>query len=278
MIDNISGGRLIAGFVVGGGPEYYSFSMNPAQARERFQEAHDIILKAWTEPGPGEFIGKHYRLRFLNTWPKPYQKPHPEIWIPGAGSIETVEFVARQRYAYMGIPYFHFSVFDRMFRMFRDACEAEGYTYDPLQAGWLTPIYVGESDEEARRQYAEHFWYFVRRLLPGISVNPPGYTSLRSLENIMKGASTFALNLQSWDEVEEGRYAIVGSPDTVYEKLEESLATLGTGNLLGLFQLGTLPHDLTRRNLELFASDVMPRLRKRFPEGKPMLDPSRAVA
>jgi len=278
MIDNISGGRLIAGFVVGGGPEYYSFSMNPAQARERFQEAHDIILKAWTEDGPGEFIGKHYRLRFLNTWPKPYQKPHPEIWIPGAGSIETVEFVARKRYAYMGIPYFHFSVFDRMFRMFRDACETEGYTYDPLQAGWLTPIYVADTDEEARRQYEEHFWYFVQRLLPGISVNPPGYTSLRSLENIMKGASTFALNLQTWDQVEEGRYAIIGSPDTVYEKLEDSLATLGTGNLLGLFQLGTLPGDLTRRNLELFAQEVMPRLRERFPDGKPMLDTSRAVA
>lgn len=278
LIDNISRGRLIAGFVVGGGPEYYSFSMNPAQARERFQEAHDIILKAWTEPGPTEFIGKHYRLRFLNTWPRPYQQPHPEIWIPGAGSIETVEFVARKRYAYMGIPYFHISVFDRMFRMFREACEREGYTYDPLQAGWLTPIYVADTDKEAREQYEEHFWYFVRRLLPGISVNPPGYTSLRSMENIMKGAHTFALNLQSWDQVEEGAYAIVGSPDTVYEKLERHLATLGTGNLLGLFQLGTLPADLTRRNLELFAGEVMPRLRERFPEGQPMLEKSAAVA
>ena len=52
MIDVISGGRLIAGMVVGGGPEYYSFSVNPAHARERFQEAHDLIKKAWTTPGP----------------------------------------------------------------------------------------------------------------------------------------------------------------------------------------------------------------------------------
>jgi alkanesulfonate monooxygenase SsuD/methylene tetrahydromethanopterin reductase-like flavin-dependent oxidoreductase (luciferase family) len=278
LIDNISRGRLIAGFVVGGGPEYYSFSMNPAEARERFQEAHNIILKAWTEPGPTEFIGKHYRLRFLNTWPRPYQQPHPEIWIPGAGSLETMEFVARNHYAYMGIPYFHIDVFDRTFRMFREACEREGYTYDPRQAGWLTPIYVADTDEEARRQYEEHFWYFVRRLLPGISVNPPGYTSMRSLENIMKGAHTFALNLQTWDQVEDGAYAIVGSPDTVYEKLEQRLAQLGTGNLLGLFQLGTLPADLTRRNLDLFAGEVMPKLRQRFPDGKPMLDARAAVA
>ena len=276
MIDCISNGRLIAGFVVGGGPEYYSFSINPAHAREKFQEAHDIILKAWTEDGPQEYIGKHYRLRFLNTWPKPVQQPRPEIWIPGAGSIETVEFVARHRYAYMGIPYFHISVFDRMFRLFRDACEAEGYTYSPEQAGWLVPIYVAETDEEARRQYEEHFWYFVKRLLPGITINPPGYTSLRSLEGMMKGMGTFALSLESWEQVVEGQYAIVGSPETVYEKLEDNLARLGTGNLLGLFQLGTLPYDLTRRNLELFSTEVMPKLRERFPDGKPMLDESRA--
>ncbi|MGH9139112.1 MAG: LLM class flavin-dependent oxidoreductase [Acidimicrobiales bacterium] len=278
IIDNLSNGRLIAGFVVGGGPEYYSFSINPAHAREKFAEAHDIILEAWAGGGPTEYIGKHYRLRFLNTWPRPVQQPHPEIWIPGVGSLETMEFVAKRRYAYMGIPYFHISVFDRTFKLFRQACDNEGYTYDPMQTGWLLPIFVAETDEEARRQYEEHFWYFVKRLLPGITINPPGYTSLRSLEGMMKGMGTFALTLETWEEAMEGVYAIVGSPDTVYERLEENLQRLGTGNLLGLFQLGTLPAELTKRNLELFAAEVMPRLRERFPEGKPMLDPALSVA
>lgn len=278
MIDNISGGRLIAGFVVGGGPEYYSFSMNPAHARERFAEAHEIIMKAWTEPGPFEYIGKHYKLRYVNTWPRPFQQPHPEVWIPGAGSLETMEFVAKHRYAYMGIPYFHISVFDRTFRMFREACEREGYEYDPLQAGWLEPIYVAETDEQARAEYEEHFWYFVKRLLPGINISPPGYTSLRSIENILKGAGTFAINLNSWDEVEEGQYAIVGSPETVADKLVTNLRRLGAGNLLGLFQLGTLPSHLTRKSLELFANEVMPKLRKEFPEGARVLGDQAAVA
>jgi len=278
MIDCISGGRLIAGFVVGGGPEYYSFSINPAHARERFYEAHDLILKAWTEPGPFEFIGKHYQIRYVNSWPRPLQQPHPEIWIPGVGSLETMEFVARHRYAYMGIPYFHIDVFERTFRMFRQACEGEGYQADPLQMGWLEPIYVAETDQEARRDYEEHFFYFVKRLLPGINIQPPGYTSLRSYESILKGINTFAINLQSWDEVVQGQYAIVGSPDTVFEKLVDNLHRLGTGNLLGLFQLGTLPADKTRRNLELFASEVMPRLRKEFPEGARIVAEAGAVA
>ncbi len=271
MIDNISGGRLIAGFVVGGGPEYYSFSINPAHARERFYEAHDIIIKAWTEPGPTEYIGKHYQLRFLNTWPRPLQKPHPEVWIPGVGSLETMEFVAKHHYAYMGIPYFHIDVFERTFKQFREACEREGYSPDPLQQGWLTPIYVAETDEQARAEYEQHFWYFVQRLLPGINISPPGYTTMRSIENILKGAGSFVSSLKTWDEVEAGQYAIVGSPATVLEKLERNLERLGTGNLLGLFQLGTLPANLTRKNLELFARDVMPKLHARFSNGQPAL-------
>jgi alkanesulfonate monooxygenase SsuD/methylene tetrahydromethanopterin reductase-like flavin-dependent oxidoreductase (luciferase family) len=277
MIDCISGGRLIAGFVVGGGPEYYSFSMNPAFAREKFQEAHDLIIRAWTEPGPFEFYGKHYKLRYVNSWPRPIQKPHPEVWIPGVGSLETMEFVARNHYAYMGIPYFHIDVFERTFRMFREACDREGYEADPLQSGWLEPIYVAETDEQARREYEDHFFYFVKRLLPGINTQPPGYTSLRSYENILKGANTFAISLETWDEVVEGQYAIVGSPDTVTEKLIENLHRVGTGNLLGLFQLGTLPNHLVRRNLELFASEVLPRLRAEFPEGAKILSTAAAV-
>ena len=185
-------------------------------------EAHDLIMKAWTEPGPFEWVGKHYRIRYVNPWPRPIQQPHPAIWIPGAGSLETIEFVAQHRYAYMGIPYFHIDFFKRNFSMFRDACEAEGYTADPLQVGWLVPIYVAETDEQAREEYEEHLWYFVKRLLPGITIQPPGYTSARSLGSILKAAGTFMLNVETWDEIVEGRYAIVGSPETVAEQLIDS--------------------------------------------------------
>lgn len=97
----------------GGGPEYNSFSMNPTHARGMFQEAMDLVIRAWTEPGPFEHYGKHWKLKYVNPWPTPYQKPHPPIWIPGAGSKETIDLVAERRYGYMGIPYFHRSFFKR---------------------------------------------------------------------------------------------------------------------------------------------------------------------
>ncbi|HYC12648.1 MAG TPA: LLM class flavin-dependent oxidoreductase, partial [Stellaceae bacterium] len=89
MLDNISGGRLIAGFVRGIGAEYHSSGTNPAESHDRFHEAHDLILRAWTETGPFEFEGKYYHFNYVNTWPRPFQQPHPPIWIPSQGSRET---------------------------------------------------------------------------------------------------------------------------------------------------------------------------------------------
>jgi alkanesulfonate monooxygenase SsuD/methylene tetrahydromethanopterin reductase-like flavin-dependent oxidoreductase (luciferase family) len=262
MIDVISGGRLIAGMVVGGGPEYYSNGLNPAQARERFYEALDLIVQAWTKPGPFVFNGKHYKLRYVNPWPTPLQQPHPPIWIPGAGSLETMEFVAKRRYAYMGIPYFHKRVFQRNFEFFRECCEKEGYTADPKQMGWLVPVYVAESDEQARKEYESHFWYFTKKLLPGIDISPPGYTSARSVVKILSSRNDFMMYVENWNQVEEGAYAIVGSPTTVRQRMEEMIKALGVGNVLTLLQLGTLPADLTRKSMSLFASDVLPALRR----------------
>ncbi len=269
MIDVISGGRLIAGMVVGGGPEYYSNGLNPSYAREQFAEAHDLIVQCWTRPGPFTFNGKHFKLRYVNPWPTPRQKPHPPIWIPGAGSLETMEFVAKRRYAYMGIPYFHKSFFKRNFDFFREACAKEGYTADPEQVGWLVPVYVAETDAQAHAEYQEHFWYFVKKLLPGINITPPGYTSARSVIGIAKAMKTFMMNLETWDQVEEGSYAIVGSVETVRHKMAEMIRYLGVGTILCLTQVGTLPADLTRKNMTLMAREVIPWLRRELTDLAP---------
>jgi alkanesulfonate monooxygenase SsuD/methylene tetrahydromethanopterin reductase-like flavin-dependent oxidoreductase (luciferase family) len=284
MIDCISGGRLIAGMVVGGGPEYYSFTVNPTFARSMFQEALDLVLRAWTEPGPFEHYGKHWKLKYVNPWPRPLQQPHPPIWIPGAGSQETIDFVAQRRFSYMGIPYFHLEFFQRNFDSFREACQKNGYTADPEQLGWLLPIYVAETDERAWAEYEEHLWYFARKLLKGLVIFPPGYTSARSIARIDKALKKFLSSVETRQQVEEGVYAVVGSPATVRDKLVQHIKQLGVGNLLGLFQLGTLPADLTRKNMTLFAEEVLPALRRELggeghaPIPKPKGQRARTVA
>jgi alkanesulfonate monooxygenase SsuD/methylene tetrahydromethanopterin reductase-like flavin-dependent oxidoreductase (luciferase family) len=269
MIDVISGGRLIAGMVVGGGPEYYSFTINPTFARSLFAEALDLVLRAWREPGPFAHHGKHWRLKYVNPWPRPIQQPHPPIWIPGAGSKETIDFVAQRRYAYMGIPYFHIDFFQRNFDGFREACQKNGYTGSPSQLGWLLPIYVAETDEQAWREFEPHLTYFRRKLLKGLTIFPPGYTSVRSMARIHGALGQFLGNVETRQQIESGVYAIIGSPATVRERLAENIRNLGVGNLLGLFQLGTLPAELTRKNMRMFAEEVMPQLRRELSTPSP---------
>src|SRR6516164_2587492 len=73
ILDNLTRGRLVAGFVRGIGAEYHAMGINPAYSQERFAEAHDLIVRAWTEPGPFSYVGKHYQFRYVNPWPRPYQ-------------------------------------------------------------------------------------------------------------------------------------------------------------------------------------------------------------
>ena len=98
MLDLISGGRMICGLVRGIGDEYASYAIDPSLSRERFLEAHDLLLKIWTEPGPFRWEGKHYDFRYVNVWPRPLQQPHPPIWVPTQASGETIRWAAERRY------------------------------------------------------------------------------------------------------------------------------------------------------------------------------------
>jgi alkanesulfonate monooxygenase SsuD/methylene tetrahydromethanopterin reductase-like flavin-dependent oxidoreductase (luciferase family) len=274
MIDVVSGGRLIAGLVIGGGPEYYSFGINPTEARGRFREALELVLQAWTRPGPFEFEGEYYSFRYVNIWPRPLQVPHPPIWIPGGGSIETIEYVAQRRWSYMGIPYFATKVFKKNFDDFRDAAQRlGGYEAHPEQMGLLLPVYVSTSDARAREEIEPHMWYFARKLLKGIFTQPPGYTSARSLARVATTATDFIAFARDWEDVMANNYIVCGSPETVRQKLAGICEQLGMGNLLALLHLGGLSPELTRQNQELFANEVMPFLRKEFPCDQPWPDP-----
>ena len=153
MLDNISNGRIIAGFVRGIGAEYHSTGINPVYSHERFHEAHDLIVKAWTEPGPIDHQGDHYAFKYANPWPRPYQKPHPPIWISSQGSAETITWAADPSRKYPFIV--TFSPVESVLRyqmMYREQARRFGYEADGAQLGWAAPIYVAETDGIARRE------------------------------------------------------------------------------------------------------------------------------
>src|SRR6201999_769785 len=157
MIDMISKGRLVSGFVRGGGQEQLSAGVNPAFNRERFVEAHDLIVKAWTQPGPFRWEGTHYQHRVVNPWAVPMQKPYPRVWILDVLSKETVIWTAQQRYPYIALN----TAIDAtkvIWDTYSKAAKDVGYEAGPENFGYLIRVHVQDTEEKARQNARQFMW------------------------------------------------------------------------------------------------------------------------
>jgi len=103
MLDTIADGRLIVGLLRGTPNETLTYGLNPQETRGRTDEGMELILKAWTEPHPFGWQGRHFRYRTVSVWPRPLQQPHPPTFALGT-SREAAEFAARHRIG-LGVSY-----------------------------------------------------------------------------------------------------------------------------------------------------------------------------
>ena len=266
MLDNLSRGRIITGFVRGIGTEYHASGINPTFSHERYQEAHDLIVAAWTRPGPFEFDGQHYNLRYVNLWPRPYQQPHPPIWVPSQGSSETIRWAAdpARKYPFL-VTFSAEELVIRYLTMYRDQARELGYEASGDQLGWAAPIYVADTDERAMTEAKAGAETLFNEYLynPWEMLLPPGYMSMASLKRTMamrKAVGSRPRNL-TIEELAGNGTVIVGSPTTVRDKIERVREATGVNRLATMLQFGVLSNELTRRNMEMFASEVMPKLR-----------------
>ena len=268
LLDVISNGRIIIGFVRGIGPEYFSMGFNPAHSRERFDEAQELVIKAWTSTEPFEYYSKHYKFRHVNVWPRPIQKPHPPIWCPSTGSLETIEYAAHPDRKYpLLLDYTSKDAIARHFDVYREAADGYGYEASPSQLGWLIPTYVAETDAQARTEVKEHLlWLYHKGLkIPPEMIFPYGYISRRSYRPVMKMWESFypaptALDL---DDLIEGGHALVGSVDSIGEQLESVIEDSGVGIFVPLLQFGNMPHWKATKNMEIFSKEIMTKIRDR---------------
>ena len=258
MLDCITGGRIITGFVRGIGAEYFSMGVNPTLSHERHTEAHDLIVRAWTEEGPFAFEGKHFHFEYVNVWPRPYQKPHPPIWCPSLGSTETIEWATHpdRKYVYLQ-NYSPFEAVARFLDMYREIADRKyGYAAASEQIGWTAPVYIAETDEQAVAEAKPHMEALFNKFLylPFDMLFPPGYLTADSYKRV-------AAHIQGGQNIEnmiEQGIIIVGSPETVRRRIIESHHRIGFHNFVCLLQFGTLPPDLTEKNIRLFADEILP--------------------
>jgi alkanesulfonate monooxygenase SsuD/methylene tetrahydromethanopterin reductase-like flavin-dependent oxidoreductase (luciferase family) len=292
MIDVISGGRLIAGFPVGTPMDTcFAYGQNPSMLRDRYYEAHDLVLRAWTETDTFAFNGRFNQQRYVNIWPRPVQKPHPPIWIPGGGSIETWRWCAEMDHVYAYLSYFGYLAGQATMDGFWKEMDRLGKDRNPYRAGFLQFVGVAETREEAYRLYREPAEYFYGRCLhvdPRFA-NAPGYTSEATQRAGVVGQVAQVARMRRFDTlaremdaiVEKG-YVIIGSPDEVAAQLKEVATNLNVGHLMLLMQFGNMGKDLAKYNTQLFAEKVMPQLTDVFAEWEdrwwpnPMPDEARA--
>jgi alkanesulfonate monooxygenase SsuD/methylene tetrahydromethanopterin reductase-like flavin-dependent oxidoreductase (luciferase family) len=252
--------------------ESLATNTNPLYNRERFEEAHDLVIKTWTTPGPFRWEGKHYQFRVVNPFQVPLQKPHPPVWIPGTGSPETLVWCAEHHYPYLFLETDHQGTRDMM-EIYAETARNFGYEPGPEHFGYLVRIHVQDTDEKARevgRGYLEGNVGVGRIPLPRDYASPVGYGSasrdprfLRLREQIRSDPFRVGgLDGAAYDQILESKRWVIGSPDTVIRQLREILSEMRPGILAIWTNDGTISHEDSMRCLELMGQEVLPALRE----------------
>jgi alkanesulfonate monooxygenase SsuD/methylene tetrahydromethanopterin reductase-like flavin-dependent oxidoreductase (luciferase family) len=275
MVDLMSRGRILAGFARGVPREYKVYDVPMAKSRARFDEALDIILKAWTED-VFSYEGEFWSYRNIALWPRPFQRPHPPVWLPFTGSRETIERAAAGNFGAV-VHQTHRGVTEDIIGYFAKSLESHGQRLNPDQLCLFTDAWVAESAGRALDEYAPYFLYFNQVLwhhgssAPGQSVNPAasGYIAETSYDYVRpEHRAHVALDREKIRQTNradvEARVAngdlAFGSPEEVIERLIASAEHLGANSLLLNMNLGALPHDMHLEQVRRFARDVLPAL------------------
>jgi len=268
MIDVLSGGRVVCGFVRGIGQESFATNTNPVYNRERFDEAHDLILKAWTTPGPFRWEGKHYHYRVVNPWVRPLQKPHPPIWIPGVASPESVRWAAEHRYPYVALAP-ALDLIEEIYGLYDEVAAAEGFTPTAEQRGYAIRVSVADSDEQAYEQGRHFFWQLGTSfgVAPRHWQAPPGYLTRAAVQGQRqqrRAAADVTPGGPSLDyEEAHATYQIVsGNPDTVIKKLKHIIDLVDPGYMILWGREGPMSHEVAMRAIDLLGQEVIPALKE----------------
>ena len=262
MIDVISHGRLECGFVRGVPYEAAAANITAFRGAERLWESHDLILKAWTtHDGPFNFEGRFYRHRQVNIWPRPYQQPHPPVWVT-IGSYASGAPVAERKYigavflaGYPGIR--------KVFDGYRDAYFAAHKRPAPLdRLAYAAMIYVDENPRAARDGADKLLWYLTSNKIAPPFANPPGYHPPAVAGDLLRAAVSGEPRVMPTldDQMARGN-VFAGTPDQVYEQIKQFWEySGGFGHLIMMGQAGFLSREDTVRSMRLFSREVLPRL------------------
>lgn len=265
LLDVLSGGRLEVAFPLGTPMEYWANAVNPVTSREQHRESIEIIIKAWTADEPTTHYGEYYTYRYLNTWPRTYQRPYPPCYIVGTGSLESIEIAAEFGFGYSAV-FVPKKRAQQLNALMRERAASYGHQTRPDQLPLGVIIYVAETEEQAHAEFDPHVRFFFEDILRTTAhfQSPPGY---HSVEQMRARAKSIAASHGGFDPVsfKELNFVAVGTPEQVSNQLGEWGDVMGSSHFNLIARMGDMPHWKVIKNLSLIAEEVIPRLRRRAP-------------
>jgi alkanesulfonate monooxygenase SsuD/methylene tetrahydromethanopterin reductase-like flavin-dependent oxidoreductase (luciferase family) len=235
-VDLMSNGRLEFG--VGKGyrhNEFASFCIPMEEADERFEEALDLIVKAWTSNERFSHHGKYWRFENIVVEPPPAQKPHPRLWM-AAGSPASIKKVAERGFNLMLDQFASTATIVERFNLFKSEVEKQGRAFDPMSVGVCRAFYVSHSRAEKEQAIENRLQATLR--MTSLAQTPDN----KNKSSMM----TFAETREASEES-----ALYGTPDEIAEKLQ-MLRRHGIEHILLNGPTGS------REHLRRFAREVMP--------------------
>ncbi|HVH74950.1 MAG TPA: LLM class flavin-dependent oxidoreductase [Stellaceae bacterium] len=234
-LDLLSNGRL--DFGVGKGYREYEFSgfcVPQDEATARFDEAMEVIRKAWASTGRFSFQGRYWSYEDIVVEPSPVQQPHPPFWL-GAGSAESIRRAAREGYNLLLDQIAPIDVILERVKTFREECAAVGRAYDPMMIGVTRGLQIVHNEQERRRAIITR-----REVLKNIGDLARGPGAER-YANISKDETSFEL-----DDA-----PLLGTPEEIIARLKR-LEAGGVQNVLFAAPGASVAH------LRTFAEEIMP--------------------
>lgn len=255
-LDAISAGRIICGFVRGVQGETWPSNQNPVHNMDMFVEAHDLIKEAWTNHDVFSWEGRFYHYRYVSIWPRPYQQPHPPIWVSGT-TRALVEWTARHGYTLCNLLGTYADT-AASFRLYRKAAMEAGLPEPgPDHFAYLSFCHVAPTEEQARQVGRKLMWYLKQGKLRLGAISPPGYSSPAAAVAALRG-KLGEVRKYSFERLVDEGVMLVGTPDQVIARIQRLYAETGVGNLIMMNHAGEMTSNEVRDSLCLFAREVIP--------------------
>jgi alkanesulfonate monooxygenase SsuD/methylene tetrahydromethanopterin reductase-like flavin-dependent oxidoreductase (luciferase family) len=272
LVDVLSKGRLECGFVRGVPYEVLPANSNPVRMNERQWEAMDLIVRAWTShDGPFSHEGRFFHHRNVNIWPRPYQEPHPPVWV-STTSPGGAQQVGRRGWVQATF----LTGFDgtrTIYESYRKGWREAGRGNDiPVnRLAYAALVYTGETEAKALAGADKLLWYMRANKVPFHFQYPPGYMPVSAMSKVMRGAAldqhASLRDKMQVDKAIEAGIMFAGTPDQVFRQIKRFYDHVGGfGHVLNMGQAGFLDHEETVHGIKMFAREVYPRLKAEFPD------------